>query len=75
MITDPVTAYLVGAVVSLTIRDGRAVSAVGCEGTPYEGASLLDGTESADYVAELLGLERPRRSPEKTYRPRHMRAA
>lgn len=62
-----------GAVVSLTIRDGRAVSATGCKGTPYEGATLLDGTESADYVAELLGLERPRRA--ETYRPRHMRAA
>lgn len=62
-----------GAVVTLTVRDGRAVSAVGCKGTPYEGASLLDGTESADYVADLLGLERPRRA--ETYRPRHMRAA
>lgn len=62
-----------GAVVSLTIRDGCAVSAVGCEGTPYEGAQLLDGTEPADYVADLLGLERPRRA--ETYRPRHMRAA
>lgn len=62
-----------GAVVTLTVRDGRAVSAVGCKGTPYEGAPLLDGSEPADYVAELLGLERPRRAS--TYRPRHMRAA
>ena len=62
-----------GAVVTLTVKDGRAVSAVGCKGTAYEGAPLLDGSEPADYVADLLGLERPRKAA--TYRPRHMRAA
>ena len=62
-----------GAVVTLTVKDGRAVAAVGCKGTPYEGAPLLDGSEPADYVAELLGLERPRKAA--PYRPRHMRAA
>ena len=62
-----------GAVVTLTVRDGRAVAAVGCKGTPYEGAPLLDGSEPADYVADLLGLERPRKPA--PYRPRHMRAA
>ena len=62
-----------GAVVTLTVRDGRAVAATGCKGTPYEGAPLLDGSEPGDYVAELLGLERPRKAA--PYRPRHMRAA
>ena len=62
-----------GAVVTLTVQGGRIVSATGCKGTPYEGAPLLDGSEPADYVAELLGLERP--SKPAPYRPRHMRAA
>lgn len=46
--------------VTLDIRDGRA-RATGAEGTPYAGAALLDGTETADYVADLLGLDRPER--------------
>ena len=62
-----------GAVVTLTVRDGRVASAVGCAGTPYEGVRLLAGGEPADYVADLLGLESPRRAT--AYRPRHMRAA
>lgn len=64
--------------VTLAIRDGRA-RAMGSEGTPYAGAVLLDGTEGAGYVADLLGLDRPERGPEperrEAYRPRHMRAA
>lgn len=58
-------------VVRLAIRDGRA-TATGADGTDYAGAILLDGTEAADYVADLLGLDAPAR---KAYRPRHMRAA
>ena len=59
------------ALVQLTLKDGVLVSATGAKGAPYEGATLLDGTETADYIAELLDLDRP----EKTYRPRHMRVA
>lgn len=55
-------------VVRLAIRDGRA-TATGAAGTYYEGAPMLDGSETADYVADLLGLDRPAR------RPKHMRAA
>lgn len=68
-------------VVTLQIRDGRA-AATGATGTAYAGAVLLDGTEPADYVADLLGLEAPARKPKPepaperpAYRPRHMRAA
>ena len=43
------------APVSLHVRDGRA-TATGCKGTPYEGAQLLDGTEDADYIEDLLDL-------------------
>lgn len=59
------------ALVSLTLRDGTLISATGAKGSPYEGAALLDGTETPDYVADLLDLDRP----EKTYKPRHMRVA
>ena len=48
------------APVVLTIRDGIA-SATGAKGTPYEGMALLDGSESADYVAALLDLEPTRK--------------
>lgn len=44
------------APVSLVIEDGRAVSAIGCEGTAFEGARLLDGTEPVDYLEDLLDL-------------------
>lgn len=47
------------APVSLSITFGRA-KATGLKGTTYEGLQLLDGTEPADYVAELLDLDRPR---------------
>ena len=54
------------APVSVTIEQGRLVRAVGTSGTPYEGVELLDGTESADYIEELLDLKpttkRPRRA-------------
>lgn len=48
------------APVVLTIRDGIA-SATGAKGTPYAGMALLDGSESADYVAALLDLEPTRK--------------
>lgn len=44
------------APVVLSIECGRAV-AVGCKGTPYEGMQLLDGTEDADYIEDLLDLK------------------
>lgn len=44
------------APVALHVRAGRA-TATGCEGTPYEGAELLDGTEDADYIEDLLDLK------------------
>lgn len=43
------------APVALHVRDGRA-TATGCEGTGYEGVQLLDGTEDADYIEDLLDL-------------------
>ena len=43
------------APVTLHVVDGRA-TATGCKGTPYEGAELLDGTEDADYIEDLLDL-------------------
>ena len=59
------------ALVSLTLKDGVLVSATGAKGSPYAGAQMLDGTESAGYVADLLDLDRPAT----TYKPRHMRVA
>lgn len=44
------------APVSVTIDQGRLARAVGTSGTPYEGVELLDGTESLDYMEELLDL-------------------
>lgn len=44
------------APVALHVRAGRA-TATGCEGTPYEGAELLDGMEDADYIEDLLDLK------------------
>ena len=45
------------APVSLVIEDGRAVSAIGCEGTDLEGIQLIDGTETTDYLEDLLDLK------------------
>lgn len=59
------------ALVSLTLKDGSVTSATGAKGSPYAGAQMLDGTETAAYVADLLDLDRPTT----TYRPRHMRVA
>ena len=50
------------APVVLEIRDGRA-SAHGLKGTAYEGLQLLDGSEPAEYVADLLDLDRPETRP------------
>ena len=47
-------------VVKLEIKDGRA-RAVGAPGTPYEGAALLTGDESPDYIESLLGFAPKRR--------------
>lgn len=58
------------APVVLTITGGRA-SARGAKGTAWEGAPLLDGTEPADYVADLLDLDRPEPAP---YRGKHFAA-
>lgn len=44
------------APVALHVRAGRA-TATGCDGTPYEGAELLDGTEDAEYIEDLLDLK------------------
>lgn len=55
------------APVVLQISDGIAASARGAKGTPYEGIPLIDGTESPDYIAELLDLDRP--TPTETPRP------
>lgn len=43
------------APVELHIEDG-AIKAVGCAG-PWDGAELLDGTEDADYIEDLLDLK------------------
>lgn len=48
------------APVALHVRAGRA-TATGCKGTPYEGAELLDGTEDADYIEDLLDLRPTKR--------------
>ena len=45
------------APVTLVIEDGRAVSAIGCEGTDLEGVRLIDGTEPTDYLEDLLDLK------------------
>lgn len=46
------------APVRLSIANGKA-KAVGIKGTPWEGVELLSGDEPADYVADLLDLDRP----------------
>ena len=45
------------APVQIAIDAGRLVSAVGVGGTSLDGLELLDGTESADYIEELLDLK------------------
>lgn len=59
------------APVKLTITNGKA-TATGIAGTVYEGLPLLDGSEPADYVAQLLDLDMP--EPEPTYVGKHFKA-
>lgn len=60
--------------VTLTIERGRVKRATGCKGTPYAGVDLLDGTETPEYVADLLDLNPTRRRVERP-RGKHFKVA